>query len=97
MPLSAYPPGALEKLEGGLPTLLEIETDDQGAVIGGRVIDTSNYSDLDDQALAIAKNSPALLKGQSAGKHVISADWNFPASPPNGDTVIVTGRAMPKE
>jgi len=96
MPLSAYPPGALEKLIAGSPTLLEIETDAQGVVTGGRVIDTSGSSRLDDQALAIVKNSPALLKGQDAGKHVISADWNFPppeSYPPNNETVIVTGRA----
>jgi outer membrane biosynthesis protein TonB len=93
MPLSAYPPGAAEKVEDG-STLLEIETDGQGAVTGGRVIHTSGFSDLDDQSLAVVKNSPALLKGQPAGKHVLSADWHPPLEmfPAYGETVIVTGR-----
>lgn len=89
MPPSAYPPGAAEKLEDGY-TLLEVETDEQGAVAGGRVIVTSGYSDLDDQALAIMKNSPALLKGQTAGKHILSVDWEPPpANFPKGETVII--------
>ena len=94
MPISAYPPGALEKLEVGSPTLLEIETDAQGAITGGRVIDTSGFSDLDDHALAVVKNSPALMKGQAAGKHVLSADWELPPGtfPPDSEIEIRTGR-----
>lgn len=99
MPESAYPPGARERMEGGSSTLLEIETDGQGAVTGGRVIDSSGFRDLDDQALAIVKNSPALMKGQVAGKHILSAYWDSPPGmiPPNSETVLVTGRAMPYE
>lgn len=91
MPLSTYPPGALDKWEGGSSTLLEIETNDQGAVTNGRIIRSSDFLDLDAQALAVVKNSPALMQGQAAGKHVISADWNLP--PTNGpiETLIVIG------
>jgi TonB family protein len=93
MPVSAYPPGALDKLETGYPTLLEMETDAQGAVTDGRVIHTSGFPDLDDQALAIVKNSPALLKGRAAGKYVLSADWDMPLGTlPAGETEIRTGR-----
>lgn len=91
MPLSTYPPGALDKWEGGSSTLLEIETDSQGTITNGRIIQSSDFLDLDAQALAVVKNSPALLKGQAAGRHVISADWNL--SPANGpfETFIVIG------
>ena len=93
MPISAYPPGALDKLETMSSTLLEIETDAQGAVTDERVIHTSGFSDLDDQALAVVKNSPELLKGQAAGKHVLSADWDMPPGTlPPGETEIRTGR-----
>ena len=93
MPTSAYPPGAMEKVEDG-STLLEIETDEQGVATGGRVVHSSGFSDLDEQALAVVKNSPVLLKGQVAGKHILSADWHPPPEmfPPYGETVIVTGR-----
>ena len=91
MPLSTYPPGALDKWEGGSSTLLEIETDDQGAVTNGRIIQSSDFLDLDTQALTIVKNSPALMKGQVAGKHVISADWNLPPTNGPSETLIVIG------
>jgi TonB family protein len=98
MPISAYPPGAFDKLEMGSSTLLEIETDAQGAITGGLVIHTSGFPDLDDQALAVVKNSPALMKSQATGKHILSADWDIPPGtfPPHGETVIRTGREMPK-
>ena len=93
LPVSAYPPGALDKLETNSSTLLEIEMDAQGAVTDERVIHTSGFPDLDDQALAVVKNSPELLKGQAAGKHVLSADWNMPLGTlPAGETEIRTGR-----
>jgi TonB family protein len=94
MPPSAYPPGAVEKLEVGYPTLLEIQMDAQGEVSSGRVIHSSGYADLDDQALAVVKSSPSPLKGQPAGKLILSADWEMPrgALPSNGETEIRTGR-----
>lgn len=91
MPLSTYPPGAVEKFEGGSSTLLEVETDEQSAITGGRIINSSDFSDLDVQALTIVKNSPALLKGQKAGKHIISADWSLPPTAESFETVIVIG------
>ena len=78
MPASSYPPGAAEKLEWG-ETLLEITTDAKGAIQDGRVIRTSKFADLDDQALAIVKRSPELMKGTSAGKHILAAAWHLPA------------------
>jgi len=92
MPPSAVPPGTHEKLEEVSRTLLEIETDELGAVKGGRVIDSGGFADLDGQALTILKNSPTLMKGQPAGKHVLSAIWPLPAPalPVRLETVIVT-------
>ncbi len=97
MPLSVYPPSALARPEGGRSTLLLIDVDVNGVVTDGHVIDSSSFKDLDDQALRVLKNSPALMRGQKAGKYVIATDWDLPPGtfPADGETVIMTGRAMP--
>lgn len=99
MPTSAYPTGVLANVIGG-QTFLLIKTNAQGEVTRGRVFESSGFSDLDDQALAIVKNSPALMKGQEAGEHLISADWgtetdNSPALPALIETEIRTARVPP--
>jgi TonB family protein len=92
MPPSAYPPGAIGKLEEG-ESRLEIEVNKQGAVTDGHVILTSGYSDLDDQALSIVKHLPELMKGKSAGKHILSADWALPkwTFPPDYEVLEIMG------
>lgn len=97
MPLSALPPTALEKPEGGRSTVVIVDVDDQGAVTGGRVIESSGFPDLDEQALPVLRNSPALMKGQKPGKYVIATDWEIPAGtfPKDSETVLMTGAAMP--
>jgi TonB family protein len=95
MPPAAYPPGAVGKLEDGT-TLLDIDVDKHGAVTDGRVILTSGFADLDDQALAIVKHSPGLMKDETAGKHVLSALWALPQGtlPPDYETMLVSGFAI---
>ena len=95
MPPTAYPPGAVTKLEEGT-TLLQIEVDEQRVITDARVILTSGYSDLDDQALSIVKKSAELMKGQQAGTHVLSATWALPPGtfPPDYETMWVTGIAV---
>jgi TonB family protein len=91
MPASSYPPGAAAKLEWG-ETLLEITTDGRGAIQDGRVIRTSEFADLDEQALAIVKRSPELMKGTAAGKHILAAAWHLPAGifPPDYEMLEMT-------
>ena len=92
MPPTAYPPGAVGKLEDG-ETLLEIEVDEQGAVTDGQIILSSGFSDLDDQALAIVKHSPELMKGEAAGKHALIAIWTLPKGtlPLAEETLVING------
>lgn len=97
MPISAYPPDALVDTNLVRSSLLLIDTDQQGAVTDGRVIESSGFTALDNQALIILKNSPALLKGQAAGRHVVSAEWtsNSQVMPSGIETQIRTGVAAP--
>lgn len=96
MPASAYPPNAL--VDSNLArSLLLIDIDGQGIVTDGRVIDSSGFSALDYQALTVLKNSPALMKDQAAGRHVISVEWanESPIVPSVIETQMRTGAAAP--
>jgi TonB family protein len=74
---SYYPPGAAERMEAG-DAYLELSIGDGGAVESGRVVYSSGFSDLDDKALDVPKNSSGALAGQPAGTAIVLIRWSLP-------------------
>jgi len=92
VPLSSYPPDALQLEELG-DTYLTLSLGDGGSIKDIRVAYSSGYPELDNKSVAIAKSSPELTTGKTAGAFTLLFRWQLTAEL-NRNRETITTRAM---
>ncbi len=77
MPVSAYPPGAIQAFESG-DTYLTVTIDDAGSITDGKIAYSSGFPDLDSKALEVLKASAGVMKGKATGSQNLLVRWLLP-------------------